>query len=80
MRRRRETQPEAIGRIVKEEHDRSDREAMDRLNLDMKGDPADPFKAAVEKAIPQRVKMGVSPLTGARTQEIVSNKDREPGK
>ena len=61
-------------------HEQADKELAERLNLDIKGDPNDVFKAAVEKAIPQRVKLGISPETGARTQTIVSNKDREPGK
>lgn len=79
MPKKHETQPQAIGRQIAEEHARSDREMLERLNLDPKGSPNDPFKAVVEKVIPGRVKVGVSPMTGARTQDFVSNKDRKPG-
>ena len=80
MPKKHETQPQAIGRRIAEEHAKADQETLARLNLDIKGSSADVFKAAVEKAIPQRVKLGISPETGARTQTIVSNTDREPGK
>ncbi len=79
MPKKHETQPQAIGRRIAEEHAKADQETLARLNLDIKGSSADVFKAAVEKVIPHRVKIGVAP-DGSRSQEIVSNRDREPGK
>ena len=79
MPKKHETQPQAIGRRIAEEHAKADQETLARLNLDIKGNPNDPLKGAVEKVIPHRVKIGVTP-EGSRSQEIVSNRDRKPGK
>ena len=79
MPKKRETQPQAIGRRIAEEHALADAELAARIGLDIKGNPNDPLKAAVEKVIQHRVKIGVTP-EGSRSQEIVSNRDREPGK
>ncbi len=74
-----ETQPQSIARRIAEEHAQADAELAARMGLDIKGNPNDPLKGAVEKVIPHRVKIGVTP-EGSRSQEIVSNRDREPGK
>jgi len=60
-------------------HEAADAELAARLNLDIKGDPNDPLKGAIEKAIPHRVKMDIAP-DGRRLETHVSNRDREPSK
>jgi hypothetical protein len=80
MSKKHETQPQSIARHIAEESAVADAELAARIGLDIKGNPNDPLKGAVEKVIPHRVKIGFDPMTGARLQEIVSNKDREQGK
>ena len=78
MSKKHETQPHAIARRIAEESAAADAELAARIGLDVKGNPNDPLKGAIEK-IPGllRVKAGINPETGARTQTVVSNKDRE---